>query len=465
MSTPDTNLYSGTQPAAISSKIRRIMPQSGSTHYATASFRSDDEGGTTIYLEAKEQDNKLWMIRKITEKPAALYGESATGADETLEKITPLKHDLCFFDALHYTAHWELDCQNPDTGAMIKISENGRAETLPHWREIAAAERQPIDRETGLPAPAAGGDILAEDGTFSRKDRDAALATTDNLAGDDALPVPGRHESGRNMLVPLPVSTGRELTGGSTLQNASKLKTVYNRNVKKYKNLYESFNIVTREKGGHICTGLDDSCDRITINALGGGVLLAGLAFPIALLSIPVATILLASGASSALVGTAFGIVQIASKPNPGRFVTDTLVLPHRRFNRHLKAMRKNACRFEQDSPQRQAGLWIADQYEQAYHTLSVHYAFNKASEGGVLARATLNRRIKTLEKAYQRQGFAPEEITELKTAIQTGQCGQDKYTSFEHAVIKQMHDKTDEYKKAMNSYQEHDLKKLSGPR
>ncbi len=112
------------------------------------------DGGTLEWMEARRlPGGALWTV----ERHMAL----GPGDDDALDKKTVLPR-VCFFDALAYVAQYE---QNR---LAVGTLPSAQAAILPHYRDVAAALGQPIDRN-GKIHPAVDGHALT-DGLFSRRE-------------------------------------------------------------------------------------------------------------------------------------------------------------------------------------------------------------------------------------------------------------------------------------------------------
>jgi hypothetical protein len=119
-------------------------------------------------------------VKKFTTVSADIF--AATGVKPAADALPPSRDqtvitNACFFDALYFCAEFEKG--EAALGNAVDAQLSARL-PLPHLGAAAEAEHMPTDLASGMPAPAAGGQILI-DGVYSAEDRGAALLTKDNL--------------------------------------------------------------------------------------------------------------------------------------------------------------------------------------------------------------------------------------------------------------------------------------------
>ncbi len=125
---------------------------------------SNDETAVAVRLEAwQSAETGLWGIDRFTYAPAL----------DTINQAVEASPVLCFFDALEYCARFQADEINEITGRGIIHVPGERWQSIPSYREAAAAAHQVIGRD-GLVRPCAGGRILMP-GSFSVAAMETAL--------------------------------------------------------------------------------------------------------------------------------------------------------------------------------------------------------------------------------------------------------------------------------------------------
>jgi hypothetical protein len=391
------------QDSRIQSLTRRITAKA-SQALRTQAFRpAADESAEAYWLEATRGIDDSWTVKKFTTVSADIF--AANGAKPAAGALPPSRDqtvitNACFFDALYFCAEFEKG--EAALGNAVDETLSARL-ALPHLGATAAAEYMPTDLATGMPAPAAGGQILI-DGVYSAEDRGAALLTKDNLR--ETLPaVTGTYHVAA-------ASNGAERALELFQKNGNRRDLVY-RIGQEAGTLSRAFNFAMGNKFRSRAMG--------TTPLLTGAGVYAGL----------MGTVYQATGGSilALFMAGMFGGLMTAAAT--GIYCEDLRLqksplrsggmqgFPHRRFGKALRAFNASVAQLPDGALKAELGQ-VSAEIELGYRILTARESFRRAAaKGGFFAGRRRDADLRRFVSTAARQGLSVGETMKCLAQIE----------------------------------------------
>ncbi len=157
------NIYTNTIAADLLAVVPRIQAQHGAA-FRTRTFVpvAAQSSGERWWDASFDGKTKLWRVRENRKVSNVLEDEDGQLDAGTALKKTTLLDGVCFFDALHACAEFEVSARKLGMQAIGDTKEQLRSS---HYRAFADKEGIVFSRKSNLPVPVAGGQILL-DGLF-----------------------------------------------------------------------------------------------------------------------------------------------------------------------------------------------------------------------------------------------------------------------------------------------------------
>ncbi len=179
-----TDRFSETLEPDLYAVVQRIKTQHGAA-FRTRSFSPvPTQASGTRWLEAScNEKTGRWKLTESKIVPNIYPDEDGRVTyswQEALEETKTIAKDLCFFDALHSCARFEVTAK---AAVGMPVGKTREQLGVQHYRAFAVREGQLFDQKTNLPLPVADGERLM-DGIFEPGAKEIIKSTKGNVLED-----------------------------------------------------------------------------------------------------------------------------------------------------------------------------------------------------------------------------------------------------------------------------------------